>query len=58
MLTAELFHEGKVPMQQIGGKEGGGCLLEGGVFLGAYVIRLLCTHSISHLVLFTGFSIL
>ena len=27
---------GKVPMQQTGVKEGGGCLLEGGVFSGAY----------------------
>lgn len=44
MLTAEHFHEGKIPMQQIGGKEGGGRLLEEGVFLGTYVIRLLCTQ--------------
>ena len=36
MLAKGHLHERKMPIQETGGKEGGGHLLEGGVFLGAY----------------------
>ena len=36
ILTIVHLHKGKTPIQEIGGKERGGCLLEGGVFSGAY----------------------
>ena len=41
MVATGRLHEGKVPMQQIGVKEGGGHLLEGDRISGAYGIYIL-----------------
>ena len=34
------LHKGKIPMQEIRVKRGGGCLLEGGIFLRTYSIYI------------------